>query len=79
MMDLVERQRINRIERQLTYLYEHLGLYPGAAESVHLPVPPEVYEHARSGNRLRAVKAYCEATGADLAAGNAFVEALARG
>jgi hypothetical protein len=76
-MDLVMRRRIDRIERQLKYLYEHLALYPGAAESVALPVPPEVYEHARSGNRPRAVKAYCEATRADLAAGRAFVDLLA--
>ena len=76
-MDLAERKRINRIERQLNHLYEHLGIQ--RSEALPLPVPAEVYEHVRSGNRLLAIKAYCESTGADLASGKAFVEALATG
>jgi hypothetical protein len=76
-MDLVERQRIGRIERQLAHLYDHLGLDPAAAGPA--PVPPEVYELARSGQQARAVKAYCEATGVDLAAGSAYVRSLAAG
>ena len=43
-----------------------------------LPVPPEVYEFARAGRTLHAIKAYCQATGADLAAGKRFVEGLPR-
>jgi hypothetical protein len=77
-MDLVERARFARIERELRHLYDHLGLDPAAAESPSLPVPREVYDLARAGRTLHAVKAYCEATGADLATGTAFVAALPR-
>jgi hypothetical protein len=77
-MDLAERQRILRLEREVLRLYEHLGLDRSSADAVDVPVPPEVHELARAGRTLLAIKAYCEATGSDLAAGRAFVESLPR-
>jgi hypothetical protein len=77
-MDLAERARIQRIEREVQWLYQHLGLARPTAAPVDPRVPPEVLELARSGRTLLAIKAYCEATGADLATGRAFVESLPR-
>jgi hypothetical protein len=49
---------------------------PAFAESTAVPVPPEVYEFARQGKQALAIKAYCEATGADLRTGRDFVASL---
>jgi hypothetical protein len=37
------------LERQIGYLYAHLGLDPAAADHVELPVPPEIAALLRDG------------------------------
>jgi hypothetical protein len=76
-MDLVDPQRIDRIERQLANVYDHSGLdaEPGSRSRR----PPEVHQLVRSGHQACPLGTYCEATGADLATGHAPVKGLADG
>jgi hypothetical protein len=69
-------QRLARIERQLMYLYAHLGLDPGAAEQVELPVPAEVAALVRDGKKVAAVRVYRRAFDSSLTAATRAVGRL---
>ncbi len=92
MQDPHLEQRLALIEHQLRAISAHLGIpYPapgvplgGAPASGPPPgwgsgdpgLTPEVVQLARSGDLIRAIKCYREATGASLADAKAAVEAL---
>ena len=66
--------QVDRIERQVALISEHLGIpydYPGNAET-----PPEVIELAQRGDQKGAVAKYRELTGAGLQEAKDAVDAI---
>ncbi|MGB2570793.1 hypothetical protein ACPFP2_20420 [Micromonospora citrea] len=65
--------RLAEIERRLDLVMRHLGVVdPG-------PALPGVREHLTRGEKIKAIKAYRAATGADLRTAKEAVEAMAEG
>ncbi|SCG71620.1 hypothetical protein [Micromonospora coxensis] len=65
--------RLAEIERRLDLVMRHLGVVdPG-------PALPGVRAHLARGEKIQAIKAYREATGADLRTAKEAVEAMAEG
>lgn len=64
--------RLARIERGLQLALHHLGV---VEPEPHLP---EVVHHIDNGNKIQAIKAYRQATGADLASAKEAVERMTR-
>ncbi|MFB9234194.1 hypothetical protein ACFFWC_01370 [Plantactinospora siamensis] len=64
--------RLGEIERRLDLVMNHLGIEDPGAEL------PGVREHLARGDKIQAIKAYREATGADLRTAKDAVEAMGR-
>lgn len=64
--------RLASIERRLGLIMEHVGVADPP------PALPEVVRQLEDGNKIRAIKAYREATGAGLKEARVAVEAMAR-
>ncbi|WP_207922858.1 hypothetical protein [Micromonospora sp. KC606] len=62
--------RLAEIERKLQLVMDRLGVVDDR------PAPPGVREHLTRGEKIKAIKAYREATGADLRTAKEAVEAL---
>ncbi|GGM27221.1 MULTISPECIES: hypothetical protein [Micromonospora] len=62
--------RLSEIERKLQLVMDHLGVVDNR------PIVPGVREHLDRGEKIKAIKAYREATGADLRTAKEAVEAL---
>ncbi len=58
--------RLEVLERQITYLYAHFGLDPEAAEQVELPVPAKITALVRDGKKIAAIRDYRRAFQASL-------------
>jgi ribosomal protein L7/L12 len=69
------KQRVNALERQVLHLLHETGIDPAPAPSAS-DVPPEVLDALRRNDLIGAIKAYREATGADLASAKSVVENL---
>jgi len=79
-------QRLAELEAQVRYLYEHAGLQmpAGALAHTELPtfaaasqgsaIPVDVQQALSSGNKIAAIKAYREATGASLSEAKAVLD-----
>ena len=65
-----QQRRLAVIERKIDLVMEHLGVDPE-------PAMPEVVRALEQGNKIAAVKAYRNATGADLKESKDAVDALA--
>jgi ribosomal protein L7/L12 len=66
--------RLDRLERQITFLLGHLGLeYP---EEPDYRASPEVVALARSGKKMQAIKLYMQEANVGLQAAKEFVESL---
>ncbi|OWV04447.1 hypothetical protein B5D80_20265 [Micromonospora wenchangensis] len=65
--------RLVEIERRQRLIMEHLGVVDRG------PALPGVREHLARGDKIRAIKAYREATGTDLRTAKEAVEAIATG
>ncbi|MFF5175870.1 hypothetical protein ACFY3U_25050 [Micromonospora sp. NPDC000089] len=65
--------RLGEIERRLTLVMDQLGVVDEG------PTLPGVREQLASGNKIKAIKAYREATGADLRTAKDAVEAMIAG
>ncbi|WP_433348577.1 hypothetical protein [Micromonospora sp. CA-111912] len=63
-------RRLAEIERRLQLVMDHLGVVD------ERPGPPGVREHLARGEKLKAIKAYREATGVDLRTAKEAVEAM---
>lgn len=64
--------RLAAIERKLQLVMDHLGI----AEPQ--PAMPDVVSHLDTGNKIQAIKAYRDATGAGLKEAKDAVEEMAR-
>jgi hypothetical protein len=60
-------ERLDALERRITYLYAHFGLDPAAADEVELPVPEQITALVREGKKVAAIREYRRAFDADLA------------
>jgi hypothetical protein len=60
-------ERLDALERRITYLYAHFGLDPAAADEVELPVPEQITALVREGKKVAAIREYRRAFVADLA------------
>lgn len=67
------RRRVSLLERQIAFLMQAFHV---TFEDEGDPVPPEVVELLRRGNKIAAIKAYREATGATLREAKALIESL---
>ncbi|MFI9530100.1 hypothetical protein [Micromonospora rosaria] len=65
-----ETNRLAEIERRLQLVMDHLGVVDDR------PEPPGVREHLIRGDKIKAIRAYREATGADLRTAKEAVEAM---
>ncbi|MEV4478527.1 hypothetical protein [Micromonospora coxensis] len=65
--------RLAEIERRLDLVMRHLGVVDRG------PALPGVREHLARGEKIQAIKAYREATGADLRTAKEAVEAMTEG
>ncbi|WP_433231926.1 hypothetical protein ACQP2H_08295 [Micromonospora sp. CA-248260] len=65
--------RLVEIERRQRLIMEHLGIVDRG------PALPGVREHLARGEKIKAIKAYREATGTDLRTAKEAVEAIAAG
>ncbi|SCF37313.1 Ribosomal protein L7/L12 C-terminal domain-containing protein [Micromonospora purpureochromogenes] len=63
--------RLTEIERRLQLVMDHLGVVDDG------PALPGVREHLARGEKIKAIKAYRAATGADLKTAKEAVEAMA--
>jgi len=63
-------RRIARVERKLDLVLDHLGLHEDE------PSLPQVAALLRDGKKIQAIKAYREATGADLREAKEAVERM---
>jgi len=66
-----QQRRLAVIERKLDLVMEHLGVVDAE------PDPPDVVRALEQGKKIAAVKAYQQATGADLTEAKNAVDALA--
>ncbi|KWV32390.1 hypothetical protein [Micromonospora rifamycinica] len=65
--------RLTEIERRQRLIMDHLGIVDRG------PALPGVREHLARGDKIKAIKAYREATGTDLRTAKEAVEAIAAG
>ncbi|MEU7616084.1 hypothetical protein AB0M91_12860 [Micromonospora rifamycinica] len=65
--------RLVEIERRQRLIMDHLGIVDRG------PTLPGVREHLARGDKIKAIKAYREATGTDLRTAKEAVEAIAAG
>lgn len=68
------RQRINRLEAQLDFLYRHFGVT--YVENSSGTDDPRVVAALRANNMLEAIKLYRERTNSSLAEAKSAVEAM---
>jgi ribosomal protein L7/L12 len=68
------RQRVNRLETQIDYLYKHLGVT--FVENSYETDDPRVVAALRANNLIEAIKYYREKTGLGLAAAKSAVEEM---
>ena len=67
-------QRVAKLERQMAFLLENLGLeYP---EEPNQGVSPEIVDLVRRGAKIQAIKLYRHETGAGLRDAKEFIESL---
>ena len=66
--------RVGKLERQVAFLLEHLGLE--YYEGTDAGVSPDILELVRTGDKLRAIKLYREETGLGLREAKEFIESL---
>jgi ribosomal protein L7/L12 len=67
-------QRVGRLERQIAFLLEHLGLeYEDAPTE---DVSPAVLELVRMGKKIQAIKLFREETGYGLKEAKDFIDSL---
>lgn len=84
-MESDELARLSRLERQVAYLCQHLGLDPAAADGMHTApvsgfgVSPEVMAAIQRDKLIDAIKIYRQQTGAGLREAKLAVEGFARG
>jgi hypothetical protein len=76
-MDSSENARIVRLERQVDFLFQRLGINPEVALAEDDVLPPALYEAIARGKLIQAIKIYREATGVSLKDAKNAVEALA--
>jgi ribosomal protein L7/L12 len=70
-------ERVALLEAQVRYLSERAQIpLPDFRTLGQSQVPIEVQQLLASGNKIGAIKAYREATGADLATAKRFVDSL---
>jgi ribosomal protein L7/L12 len=67
-------QRLGKLERQVAFLLEHLGLE--YREGPHAGVSPEILELVRRGDKIGAIKLFREETGFGLREAKEFIESL---
>ncbi len=67
------RQRVTKLERQIAFLMENLGV---EYEDEPDQVSPEIIELVRRGKKLEAIKLYREETGVGLKAAKEFIDSL---
>jgi ribosomal protein L7/L12 len=68
------RQRINRLEAQVDFLYRHLGVT--FTEDSRDTDDPKIIAALRTNNIIEAIKLYRERTNVSLAEAKAAVEAM---
>lgn len=69
------RQRVSRIEGQVAYLMEHLGL--AFDQELDQGATPEIIDLVRHGKKMQAIKLYRQETGASLRDAKEFIDSLA--
>jgi len=68
------RQQIRKLERQVVFLLEHLGLEH--REEANAGVSPEVLDLVRKGKKMGAIKLYREEMGCGLKAAKEFIDSI---
>jgi len=71
-----EEERIRRLEEQVAFLYEHLGLAPPRAGDVSTDA--ELIALINDGRKINAIKRYRDLTGLGLAEAKDAVEQIER-
>ena len=70
------RQRVEKLERQVAFLSEQLGLQYRDEQDDE--VSSEIQELIRRGKEIAAIKLYREQTGVGLRAAKEYIDSLAR-
>lgn len=70
------KARLEKIEAQLAFLFRSLGITAGEAPAGHASTA--VLELATKGDKIAAIKAFREETGASLKDAKEFIESLMR-
>jgi ribosomal protein L7/L12 len=68
------RQKVGKLERQVTFLLDHLGLE--YHEDPNTGVSPEILELVRAGRTIEAIRLFREETGFGLKQAKEFIESL---
>jgi large subunit ribosomal protein L7/L12 len=76
-MDSSDDDRIARLERQVDFLFQRLGMDPDWALGQEDGLPPEIYELIARGKLIEAIKVYRQVTGAGLKEAKDAVDAIA--
>ena len=69
--------RVAALERELAYLYDHLGVKRPEPPGEDSPASERVAQLARSGDIIRAIKLHRQETGSDLRTAKELVERIA--
>ena len=73
-MRLEDRERLEKLEAKLSFLYRSLGVT--AQEAPDWRASPALLELVKKGDKIAAIKAFREETGASLKDAKGFVESL---
>ena len=68
------RQRVAKLERQVAFLTERLGV--AYHDEPDVGVSPEILDLLRRGRKIQAIKLYRQGTGASLRQAKEFVDSL---
>jgi len=68
------KARLDKLEARLGFLYRHLGISTG--ETPGWQASPALLELLRNGDKIAAIKAFREETGASLKDAKVFIESL---
>ena len=68
------RQQVGKLERQVAFLLDHLGLEYN--EEPNVEVSPEILDLVRKGKTLKAISLFRQETGFGLKEAKEFIESL---
>ena len=68
------KMRLEKLEAQMIFLFRRLGI--ASPETPHLQASPEILELLKRGDKIAAIRAFMDETGAGLKDAKIFIESI---